>query len=155
MKWKMFDQVDLTEKRAVIDALVAYNDSKAPKEEYKEIERYLKNSDGKVVGGILGYSHWGWLFIKQLWVHENIRGKGAGAMLMGSLESAAAERGCEWVWLDTFDFQALPFYEKLGFEIFSTLEDFPKGHKRIFLKKKIVGSCDNGSAIPSNLRSEK
>lgn len=140
MKWKISEKVDPAEKRAVIDALVAYNDSRAPKEEYKEIERYIKNDDEKVVGGVIGYTHWGWLFIKQLWVDESIRGKGAGAMLMGSIESAAAERGCEWVWLDTFDFQALPFYQKLGFEVFSTLDDFPKGHRRIFLKKEITDS---------------
>lgn len=59
-------------------------------------------------------------------------------MLMQLVESAAVERGCEWAWLDTFDFQALPFYKKLGFEVFSKLDDFPKGHQRIFLKKKIA-----------------
>ena len=138
MNWKIYNEVSLAEKEAVIDALVSYNDSKAPKEEYREVERYLKNSDGEVMGGVIGYTHWGWLFIKQLWVDESIRRKGAGALLMNSIESAAVGRGCERVWLDTFDFQALPFYESLGFEIFSTLDDFPRGHKRIFLKKELA-----------------
>lgn len=138
MKWKVFDKVSSTERQSVIDSLVAYNDAKGPREEYEEIERYIKNGNGDIVGGIIGNTHWGWLFIKQLWVHERIRGQGAGSMLMQLVESAAVERGCEWAWLDTFDFQALPFYKKLGFEVFSKLDDFPKGHQRIFLKKKIA-----------------
>jgi hypothetical protein len=35
--------------------------------------------------------------------------------------------------LDTFEFQARGFYEKLGFELFGTLDDHPVGHCRFFL----------------------
>jgi len=131
------ESVSEAEKEAVIDALVAFNDSKAPKENWKGIERYLRSKEGKVVGGAIGYTHWDWLFVKQLWVDEAIRGNGAGKTLMSLLETGAKNRGCDWVWLDTFDFQALPFYKKLGFNVFAELDDFPMGHKRIFLKKKI------------------
>lgn len=65
------------------------------------------------------------------------KSKLSDAHLMNVIEQSAAERGCESVYLDTFDFQALPFYEKLGFKVFCTLENFPKGHKRIFVKKEI------------------
>jgi hypothetical protein len=34
-------------------------------------------------------------------------------------------------------FQAQPFYEKLGFSVFGTLDDLPVGHQRIFLKKNL------------------
>ena len=131
------ESVSEAEKEAVIDALVAFNDSKALKENWEGIERYLRSKEGRVVGGAIGYTHWGWLFVKQLWVDEAIRGNGAGKTLMSLLETGAKNRGCDWVWLDTFDFQALPFYKKLGFNVFAELDDFPKGHKRIFLKKKI------------------
>lgn len=47
-------------------------------------------------------------------------------------------RGCIGVYLDTFDFQARPFYEKLGFTVFGTLEDYPPGHRRFFLKKRLA-----------------
>ena len=142
MNFKVFDKVEPDEKAAVIDALVAYNDSKAPKENYDAIERFLKDEAGKVVGGIIGNTHWGWLFIKQFWVDESLRGKGVGTKLIRLIESGAMDRGCEWAWLDTFDFQALSFYEKLGYEVLSTLDDFPLGHKRIFLKKKLARTED-------------
>lgn len=124
-------------REGVIDALVAYNDLFAPKENYREIESYIRNEAGEVIGGVLVYTHWGWLFVKQLWVAESARGMGAGTRLMKIIESNAWDRGCKPVWLDTFDFQALPFYTKLGYEVFTTLDDFPVNHKRIFLKKKL------------------
>ncbi|MDR8726188.1 hypothetical protein FEQ05_01456 [Burkholderia pseudomultivorans] len=38
----------------------------------------------------------------------------------------------------TFQFQARPFYEKLGYVRFGELADYPLGHARIFLKKILV-----------------
>jgi hypothetical protein len=34
-------------------------------------------------------------------------------------------------------FQALPFYQKLGYEKWGELNDFPIGHTRHFLKKRL------------------
>jgi hypothetical protein len=39
--------------------------------------------------------------------------------------------------LDTFDFQALSFYARLGYEVFGRLDDFPKGHTRFFVAKTL------------------
>jgi hypothetical protein len=39
--------------------------------------------------------------------------------------------------LDTFSFQALGFYEKLGYRIFGELGDVAGGHKWYFLKKDL------------------
>ena len=53
---------------------------------------------------------------------------------MAAAEVEARRRSCTTVWLDTFEFQARPFYEKLGFEVFGTL-DYPAGFKRFFMQK--------------------
>jgi hypothetical protein len=42
------------------------------------------------------------------------------------------------VQLSTFSFQARPFYEKLGYEVFATLEDCPVGHCEYFLRKQLA-----------------
>jgi hypothetical protein len=40
------------------------------------------------------------------------------------------------VWLDSFSFQAPGFYKKLGYSVFGTLPDFPKGETRYFFSKR-------------------
>jgi hypothetical protein len=42
--------------------------------------------------------------------------------------------------LDTFSFQARGFYEKLGYCVFGTLDDYPPGHSRFYLTKRLAGS---------------
>jgi GNAT superfamily N-acetyltransferase len=76
------------------------------------------------------------LFIKWLWIDEAYRGHGHGRKLMASAEEEGRRRGCTAVWLDTFEFQARPFYEKLGYSSFGTL-DYPAGFKRFFLQKSL------------------
>ena len=41
---------------------------------------------------------------------------------MRAAEEEARSRSCLGVFLDTYSFQARPFYEKLGYEQFGTLE---------------------------------
>jgi GNAT superfamily N-acetyltransferase len=92
--------------------------------------------ENKVVGGAVGRTGWAWLFVGRLWVADELRGDGLGTPLMSTIEDAARERGCVGSWLDTFSFQARPFYERLGYEVFGELDDFPPGHARYFMKKR-------------------
>ena len=78
---------------------------------------------------------WNVAYIDTLCVDEAYRGKGLGAKLLAEVESAAKEKGCYLIHLDTFDFQAKEFYEKQGYEVFGVLEDCPKEHSRYYLKK--------------------
>jgi hypothetical protein len=49
---------------------------------------------------------------------------------------AGRARGCIGSFLDTFSFQARPFYEKQGYTVFGRIENFPKGHTRFLLSKR-------------------
>jgi ribosomal protein S18 acetylase RimI-like enzyme len=40
------------------------------------------------------------------------------------------------VWVDTFKFQAPGFYQKLGYEVFGVLPDYPRGRRCFFLHKR-------------------
>jgi GNAT superfamily N-acetyltransferase len=79
------------------------------------------------------------LFIRYLWVSDSLRGRGIGRELMAGAEAHALERGCHSAWLDTFSFQAPGFYPRLGYTVFGEL-DYPPGHKRIFLQKRLAGA---------------
>jgi ribosomal protein S18 acetylase RimI-like enzyme len=102
----------------------------------------LRDAHDKVIGGVLGGTYLGWLHVQSIWVPDELKGKGYGKALMHEAEQEAVRRGCPRVFLETFSFQALPFYEKLGYKIHSRLDDFPPGGARYALTKQL--SADNG-----------
>lgn len=127
------------ELRILGDGLSQYNLSKTGIGDYQPLTFFARDAGGSVVGGVHGnYSESGWLYISTLWVAESVRGSGCGSRLMEHIEREAAERGCANVYLDTFSFQAPEFYRKLGYSIFGELKDFPPGHSRIFLTKRLT-----------------
>jgi ribosomal protein S18 acetylase RimI-like enzyme len=123
------------DREQIVRELVRFNDSRAAPETYHDLV-VLSRLDGELVGGLIGYTHWDWLFIKQLWVAETFRRHGVGRSLMRAAEHEAHARGCLHAHCDTFDFQALPFYQTLGYSVFGQLDDYPAGHTRYFLHKR-------------------
>jgi GNAT superfamily N-acetyltransferase len=93
----------------------------------------LRDDAGVLAGGLSGVLSWGWLFVDAVWVSDDLRGCGIGRALMAGAEDHARAKGCHAAWLDTF--QACGFYEKLGYERFGVLEDYPPGQSRYFLRK--------------------
>jgi GNAT superfamily N-acetyltransferase len=78
------------------------------------------------------------LYVSVLFVVEAHRHKGLGSALLKHVEDEVKTLGARLAHLDTFDFQALDFYLKQGYEVFGVLEDCPKkGHKRYYLKKSL------------------
>lgn len=61
-----------------------------------------------------------------------------GTKLLKHVENLAIEKGATISILDTFDFQAEGFYLKNGYEQIGEINDFPTGHKRIYLFKKLI-----------------
>lgn len=115
---------------------VSYNETQVEKLNDRKLAFYMRDDQNEMVGGLYGYTYWGWLFISHLWVAEALRGQGYGVELMWRAEGEAVNRGCRHAYVDTHDFQALGFYEKLGYQVFEALEDFPEGHTRYFLQKR-------------------
>lgn len=102
-----------------------------------------------VTGGLWGRTLFEWLHIEMLFVPEPMRGRGVGAALVASAEREARTRGCRSVLVDTFSFQAAPFYRKLGFMLFGVLPDFPPGHERLYFRKHLDGREDAEFRTPA------
>jgi GNAT superfamily N-acetyltransferase len=120
----------------VIDhGLDAYNAQFATAH-YEEFAVALKGDDGAVRGGIYAMAWAGMLFVKWFWIDEAMRGQGHGRQLLTAAEEEGRQRGCTAAYLDTFEFQARPFYEKSGYSVFGTL-DYPAGFKRFYLHKAL------------------
>jgi GNAT superfamily N-acetyltransferase len=122
------------------NGLEAFNESRWPGHQQWRPLAVFARERGRVVAGLAGETYSGWLFTRYLWVSDALRSQGIGRKLMSDAEMKALERGCHSAWVDTFSFQAPGFYRKLGYEPFGEL-DYPPGHKRIFLRKRLAGGA--------------
>jgi GNAT superfamily N-acetyltransferase len=105
---------------------------------FQPLAVFARDAAGRVVGGAVGRINWTWLDVSLLWVADERRGQRLGARLMREIETVGRACGCRQAHLDTFSYQARPFYEKLGYRVFAVLEDYPPGHQRFFLRKDLA-----------------
>lgn len=124
--------------RLISDPLIDFNESQAGERKVKNFALFAKDASGVLLGGLLGSTHWNHFFVSALFVHARFRKVGIGRELMKRAEAHALEHRCDAIFLDTFDFQAQGFYEKLGFGVFGVLENYPPGHKRFYMVKQIA-----------------
>jgi len=124
----------------VKQGLYAHNRKSVGSRDLVPFSLFAINEQNEVVGGLLGEAIWGWMLIDILWVSETVRGQGYGEQLMKRAEEIAKERGYTHIILETFSFQALPFYQKLGYVVYGQLDGFPPGHTRYSLKKSLISA---------------
>ena len=133
------EEYSAADRDAVQRALHAYNESKGWRSNMKPLGLLLRDSaSGETIGGLWGRTSYDWLQIEFLVIPEALRGQDLGTELIGRAEAIAIERGCLGIWLTTLVFQARGFYEKLGFEVFATMDDSPRGGKRFFMRKRFA-----------------
>jgi GNAT superfamily N-acetyltransferase len=123
-------------KREIGKALRAYNHAAVGRADYRPLAVTVRDR-GKIVGGVVAETFFGWMFVNMLWVSEAHRGQGWGRSLMEAAEAEARKRGVRNVYLDSFSFQAPKFYAKLGYREFGRLNGFPSGHSRHWMTKAL------------------
>ena len=103
------DHPTVEESELVFRRLVGFNEARTGPASAREVAVFARR-EGEIVAGLLGHTHWNWMHIRFLWVAESLRGRGLGRRLVLAAEGEARSRGCEHAHLDTFSFQALPFF---------------------------------------------
>jgi ribosomal protein S18 acetylase RimI-like enzyme len=94
--------------------------------------------NGEIAGGIVGSMSFENFHVNGLAIDDKYRGQDYGTRLMETMEKAAADTGAKLITLSTLSFQALGFYEKMGYRVFGTLEDCPfEGVTKYYLCKKL------------------
>lgn len=127
--------------RTISQGLVQFNRKSveglgSPDDELK-FSLFVRDEGGQVVGGLRATCFWNTLHIELLWLDESVRGKGIGSDLVQQAEEYARDKGFGLALLESTDWQARGFYEKLGYTIMGSLSDYPKGHTTHFLSKKL------------------
>ena len=122
----------------VRDGLRAFNDSQPfGPATVERVAVFLRDANGTIHGGLVGFLAWQWLSVEWLWVAEPHRGQGYGSVLLRQAEALARDAGCVAVKLDTYEFQARPFYEKAGYVVYGILEGFPANTRTYYLRKAL------------------
>jgi ribosomal protein S18 acetylase RimI-like enzyme len=103
--------------------------------ERKSLAVQIKNSTGDVIAGAAGRTFGDWLMINTLWVSDELRGQSVGSKILKAIEQAAQQRGCSKSLLDTLNFQAMPFYQKHGYETQWTQAGYPKTGCKYYMVK--------------------
>lgn len=99
---------------------------------------FIRDENGAIVGGCGGNDLYGGLYIDQLWVNESLRGKGYGTQLLQRVEALAKDKHCNFITVNTFDWEALDFYKKLGFYVEFERKGFDKNSVFYFLRKDLT-----------------
>ncbi|WP_436857246.1 GNAT family N-acetyltransferase [Citrobacter tructae] len=136
MQLHIADTVTEEDQTALLTGLRAYNLQFLKTTNFGDLAVYWRDDRNEIQGGLIGKIKGEWLCIEFLWMHESLRKGGYGTKLMQAAEQTARERGCHRALVDTMSFQALPFYQKNGYQLELTLNDFPeKGAARHYLSK--------------------
>jgi ribosomal protein S18 acetylase RimI-like enzyme len=99
---------------------------------------FVRGEAGSIVAGLDGWTWGGCLYVDHLWVHEGLRGQGHGSRLLEAAERDAAARGCRYVLLSTYSFQAPDYYRRHGYEVCAVVEDYPPGHAQYYMRKSLA-----------------
>lgn len=123
--------------RTVLDGVRTFNRAQTGNQRPNPVAFFLRDAARQIVGGVQG-SLWGRsVHIDALWVDGDYRGQGYGSKLMKAIEDYGQAHAHPLIYLETASFQALPFYERLGYEIFGQLPEITSGHTLYFLKKEL------------------
>ena len=134
---KMNSSPTENEIKYIRESLNRFNKSAVGDDRHTPVSIVEYDGEGNIIGGIIGGTYWGWMYVDILWVHEDHRGKGIGSDLLREAEREALRRGCHHVHLDTMSWQAPGFYQKHGYEVMGILPDIPEGNQKYLLVKAL------------------
>ena len=122
----------------ITDRLSAFGIARTGADTWHPIGFFLKSSEGEWLGG-LTRRRLGRLDECAVPLAGPRRRAASGTVsrLMDAAEDYAIRRGCFAATLETHSFEALGFYQKRGYEVFGVLEDYPPGHTKYFLRKRL------------------
>lgn len=97
----------------------------------------IKDNNSQILAGATGCSMYGFIFTEWLWVAREHRKKKWGSRLLKAIEELGKKRNCLFSCLFTMSWEALPFYERHGYQVEFVREGFEKNSKMYYLRKPL------------------
>jgi ribosomal protein S18 acetylase RimI-like enzyme len=99
---------------------------------------FVAMDGGRFIGCSSGLQHHVWFYLTDLWLEKSYRRKGLGSALLHNLEIRIAAADVKYIYTWTASYEAPPFYQKQGYTVFCTLEDYYQGgHGRLGFRKTL------------------
>lgn len=91
----------------------------------------------EVIGGAIGYIEYGWYFLTDFYLNAKYRDHGLGSKVIQKVEEFALSNHAVGVRVESWDFQAPKFYQKLGYTVWGEFKDCPLGTTCYHLFKRL------------------
>ena len=133
------DAPDARARGVIGEGLAAYNDEQSGITDRRDLAVLVKDArSGEIVGGIIGRSSLGLLFIDLVYLPQALRRDGLGSRMLKLAEDEGRARGCVSAVLYTISFQAPAFYARHGWREFGRIPCKPDGAARVFFTKSLI-----------------
>lgn len=125
-------------KQQIYDGLSRHAISMTGHDEKFEPAAFIASDEnGSFAGAVVVEIFWGALHVKYVYVQEEYRGAGIATKLMKRALSYGQENQCPFAFVETMSFQALSFYQKMGFKLEFTRSGYKHETSFHYLSKSI------------------
>ena len=94
--------------------------------------------DGKLIAGLDAcITAFKILYVSTVFVDEEYRRKGIGALMIREMENRALAMGANTIRLDTFNWQGKEFYEALDYQCVGQYDNTEDGYSEYFFLKRL------------------
>lgn len=133
---KIIEGMTADEEDFILERLMTHNAATFGPTNRRELAVPLHDDDGKLIGGLTGYTGRGWLYVSMLYIPDELRGRGLAARMLDMAEAEAKARGAIGAYIDTMNPAALKLYLKQGYTEIGTLKGLEGGHSVTWLQKR-------------------
>jgi GNAT superfamily N-acetyltransferase len=132
------DELDPADIAVITDGLIAYDLGQTGYRDFRRLAVFVRDPQtGKVVGGLLGRSEFGLVYVEWLFLPEDLRRARIGSRVLAMAEDEGRRRGCTRITLTTLSVEAPGFYKKRGYDVAATIDCEPPGLTRYYMMKKL------------------
>jgi GNAT superfamily N-acetyltransferase len=134
--------------RELWKGLVSFNREQAGPLRYTRTVLSVRDSRGRLLGGLILQSYWRESYVELLWLSARARLAGFGSRLIKEAERRARRRGSRLIHLNTLFLQA-PGYEKHGYQRFGGMSGSPRGEPAFLRETPHAGQSSATMTAPS------